>query len=425
MANLLLMVFLVLFFGKVVLHYLLQRRNISYLRAHGKEVPPVFAGAIDQGTLNKMVDYTYDNSKVNILEDIIGNTVELAVLFLLVPFLVATIVSLDIHIILQSLIFFGMLGMIGGLASIPFDLYNAFVLEKKYGFSTITWKIWLSDLLKSTIITVILMGTMLAVFIALVVRLPHSWWFWAWVVLILFQILILWAYPVLIAPLFNKYEAIKDEALKERIISLLGKAKLKSKGIFQVDAGKRSRHTNAYFTGLGKTKRIVLYDTLLASHSHEEIVSVLAHEIGHWKKRHILKQLTFTVIASFLLFYLVYLAVGFSVLYRAFNIEHETIYAGLFLVSLYLGTLKFFFAPIGAAIMRRYERQADTIAVELTGSSSPMIEALKRLAKDNLANLHPHPLYVWFYYSHPPLTERIEYLQKIDSSGKDDERSGE
>jgi STE24 endopeptidase len=165
---------------------------------------------------------------------------------------------------------------------------------------------------------------------------------------------------------------------------------------------------------MGKTKRIVLYDTLLSSHTQEEIVSVLAHEIGHWKKKHILKQLAFMVLASLILFYLVYLIVSWPPLYGAFGMIQTPVYAGLFLVSLYLAAGGFFFSPTGSAITRHFEREADRMAFDLTGTAKPMVSALKRLAKDNLSNLHPHPWYVRFYYSHPPLTERIEYLQAMD-----------
>ena len=181
-----------------------------------------------------------------------------------------------------------------------------------------------------------------------------------------------------------------------------------------MDEGKRSKHTNAYFTGIGKTKRIVLYDTLLSSHTQEEIVSVLAHEIGHWKKKHILKQLAFMILASLILFYLVYLIVSWPPLYRAFGMIQTPVYVGLFLVSLYLAAGGFFLSPAGSAITRHFEREADQMAFDLTGTAKPMVSALKRLAKDNLSNLHPHPWYVRFYYSHPPLTERIEYLQAMD-----------
>ena len=413
MEKTLLLLFLILFLGRIIWRYILQQLNIRNLRNHGKEIPPVFQGVIDEATLVKMVDYTYDNSRLETKENLAGDIIELAILFLLLPVLVGKLAGLQLHIIWQALIFFGVLAAIGGVAGIPFDLYDTFVLEKKYGFSTITWRLWLTDLIKSVIISAVLMGLMLAAFMAFIIYLPGTWWFWAWIFFTMFEILLLWLYPVVIAPLFNKYEPIKDESLKEKITALMAQVGLKAKGIYQVDEGKRSKHTNAYFTGIGKTKRIVLYDTLLASHSPEEILAVLAHEIGHWKKKHILKQLIFMIVASLIGLYFVYLIVNWPPLYSTFGLKYKPVYAGLFLVSLYLSCAGFFLSPIGAAIMRRYEREADKMARDLVGTSEPMINALKRLAKDNLTNLHPHPLYVWFYYSHPPLIERIEYLKKM------------
>jgi STE24 endopeptidase len=400
--------------GRIIWRYILQRLNIKNLRDHGKEIPPVFQGEIDEATLSKMVDYTGDNSRLENKEDLTEDILELTIIFLLLPVLVGKIAGLQWHLIWQALIFFGVLAVVGGVIGMPFDLYHTFVLEKKYGFSTITWKLWFTDLIKSVIISAILMGVMLSAFMAFILYLPKSWWFWAWIFFTSFEILLMWLYPVVIAPLFNKYEPIKDEVLKEKITLLLEKVGLKAKGIFQVDEGKRSKHTNAYFTGIGKTKRIVLFDTLLASHSHEEILAVLAHEIGHWKKKHILKQLVFMIAASLVGLYLVYLVVNWPPLYSTFRLKQMSVYAGLLLVSLYLSCIGFFFSPLGAWISRRYEREADAMAHELTGTSEPMINALKRLAKDNLSNLHPHPWYVRFYYSHPPLIERIEYLKTMD-----------
>jgi STE24 endopeptidase len=414
MEKTLLLLFLILFLGRITWRYILQQLNIRNLRNHGKEIPPVFQGVIDEATLVKMVDYTYDNSRLETKENLAGDIIELAILFLLLPVLVGKLAGLQLHIIWQALIFFGVLAAIGGVAGIPFDLYDTFVLEKKYGFSTITWRLWLTDLIKSVIISAVLMGLMLAAFMAFILYLPGTWWFWAWIFFTMFEILLLWLYPVVIAPLFNKYEPIKDESLKEKITSLMAQVGLKAKGIYQVDEGKRSKHTNAYFTGIGKTKRIVLFDTLLASHSPEEILAVLAHEIGHWKKKHILKQLIFMIVASLIGLYFVYLIVNWPPLYSTFGLKYKPVYAGLFLVSLYLSCAGFFLSPIGAAIMRRYEREADKMARDLVGTSELMINALKRLAKDNLTNLHPHPLYVWFYYSHPPLIERIKYLKTMD-----------
>ncbi|KUG22274.1 peptidase, m48 family [hydrocarbon metagenome] len=414
MEKIILIFFLILFVGRIIWRFFLQQVNIWHLRNCGKVIPPVFQGIIDEATLSRMVDYTYDNSRLASKENLTDDILELAVLFLLLPVLVEKITGLQLHLIWQALIFFGVLSLIGGVVGIPFDIYHTFVLEKKYGFSTITWKLWFADLIKSVIISVILMGFLLSAFMAFIIYLPKSWWFWAWIFFTVFEILLLWLFPVVIAPLFNKYEPIKDEVLKEKITSLLAKVGLKAKGIFQVDEGKRSKHTNAYFTGIGKTKRIVLFDTLLASHSHDEILAVLAHEIGHWKKKHILKTLVFMIAASFGGFFFIYHLVNWPPLYIAFGLKHAPVYAGLLLISVYLSCIGFFFSPLGAFISRRHEREADKMAHELTGTSEPMINALKRLAKDNLSNLHPHPLYVWFYYSHPPLIKRIEYLKIMD-----------
>ena len=414
MEKTLLILFLILFLGRIIWRYILQQLNIRHLRNHGKEIPPVFQGVIDEATLAKMVDYTYDNSRLETKENLAEDILELAILFFLLPALVGKLSELQLHIIWQALIFFGLLAAIGGVAEIPFDIYHTFVLERKYGFSTITWRLWLTDLIKSVIISTVLMGFILAAFMAFILYLPQSWWFWAWVFFTMFEILLMWLYPVVIAPLFNKFEPIKDELLKEKITALMAQVGLKAKGIYQVDEGKRSKHTNAYFTGIGKTKRIVLFDTLLASHSQEEILAVLAHEIGHCKKKHILKQLIFMIAASLVLLYFVYLIVNWPPLYSTFGLKQTPVYAGLLLVSLYLSCIGFFFSPFGAIITRRYEREADKMARDLVGTSEPMINALKRLAKDNLTNLHPHPLYVWFYYSHPPLIERIEYLKAMD-----------
>jgi len=413
MEKALLIIFLILFAGRFCLRYVLQQLNIRNLLKHDKEIPPVFQGAIDEGTLTKMVNYTVDNTRLASKENLVDDLVELAIVLLFLPLIVTLIMSWKITFIVQALIFFGVLAAIGGVTEMPFDLYSTFILEKKYGFSTITWRLWLTDLGKSLILSIVLMGILISAFMAFIVYLPDTWWFWAWIFFTLFQILLLWIYPVVIAPLFNKYEPIKDETLKEQIALLMAKVGLKAQGIYSVDEGRRSRHTNAYFTGIGKTKRIVLFDTLLASHTPEEVLSVLAHEIGHWKKKHILKQLVFMIAASLAGLYFVYCVASAPVLYRAFGVTGTPLYAGLFLVSLYLSCIGFFLSPAGAAIMRRYEREADRTAVELTGTSAHMISALKRLACDNLANLHPHPLYVWFYYSHPPLLERIASLQAM------------
>jgi STE24 endopeptidase len=238
----------------------------------------------------------------------------------------------------------------------------------------------------------------------------NVWWVWAWMLVGAFELLMVWLYPIAIAPLFNKFDPIENKLLEHRIRTLMEKVGLRAKGVFKMDAGKRSRHTNAYFTGFGKIKRIVLFDTLLASHTEEEILAVLAHEIGHWKKRHVLRQIVLLEILSFAVFYGVAKLMDWPLLYQTFGFQEPIPYVGLFLIGALLSILGYFAQPLESAILRSFEREADDFALDLTKTAEPMRNALKRLASDNLANLNPHPLYAWFYYSHPPLIERIRRL---------------
>jgi STE24 endopeptidase len=189
---------------------------------------------------------------------------------------------------------------------------------------------------------------------------------------------------------------------------------LRAKGIFRMDAGKRSKHTNAYFTGIGRSKRIVLFDTLLASHLEEEVLAILAHEVGHWKRKHLLKQVILLESLSFAVFYAVSKSLGWPLLYQTFGFQEPNPYVGLFLIGALLSTMGYFAQPLESEISRRFECEADDFATDLMKTAEPMRSALKRLAADNLANLTPHPLYAWFYYSHPPLVDRIERLTPPD-----------
>ena len=417
--NILLIAFLVAFVVSSVFRLLLTYINVSYLRRHGHDVPEVFQGEIDEATLARMTEYTADSSRFGAVAHFFDDAVTLLVLLSgFLPLLVGIVLSWNLHFILSGLIFFGALALLSGILDIPFSLYSTFVIEKRYGFSTITVRLWITDLSKSLLISAMLSGMLLGAMLALVYYAERTWWLWVWLVFSAFQMLVVWLYPVLIAPLFNKFEPIENEALKEAIIALLAKVGLKTGGVFQVDAGKRSKHTNAYFTGFGKTKRIVLYDTLLKSHASEEILSVLAHEAGHWKKRHIIKQLILTETFSLVFLYLVYRLIDWSLLYQTFGFAEKIPYVGLLLIAALFGPAVFFLTPIGAMLTRRFEREADDFCYNLVGTTVPMINALKRLAKDNLANLHPHPFYAWFYYSHPPLTERIARLLRMKDSKK-------
>ena len=417
--NILLIAFLAAFAASSAFRSLIAYMNVRHPRRHGHDVPEVFEGEIDEATLARMTAYTAESALFGSVAHFFDDAVTLLVLLSgFLPLLVGIILSWHLHFVLSGLVFFGILALLSGILDIPFSLYSTFVIEKRYGFSTMTVRLWITDLIKGVLISTILSGILFVAMLALIYYAEHTWWLWAWLFFSAFQMLILWLYPVLIAPLFNKFAPIEDEALKEAIIALMTKVGLKTGGVFQIDAGKRSKHTNAYFTGLGKTKRIVLYDTLLKSHASEEILSVLAHEAGHWKKRHIMKQLILAETVSLAFLYLVYRLVDWPLLYQTFGFAEKLPYVGLLLIAALFGPVAFFLTPLGAMLTRRFEREADDFCYTLVGTTIPMINALKRLAKDNLANLHPHPFYAWFYYSHPPLTERIARLLQMKDTNK-------
>jgi STE24 endopeptidase len=412
--NTLLIAFLAVFIFRSLFQLALNLINISYLRRHRNDVPRVFQGKVDREKFSRIAAYTADSTRFGIGARLFDQGLLLVILLTgFLPWLAAVINTLHIGFIGSGLIFFAALAMIGNLFDIPFDLYSTFVIEDRYGFNTRTIRLWFSDWIKGMAISYLLGGIIILLLLALVNYFKGTWWFFAWIGISVFELLILWLYPVLIAPLFNKFEPIASRELETKIGTLMAKAGLAVKGVFQMDAGKRSKHTNAYFTGLGRTKRIVLFDTLLASHSDDEILSVLAHETGHWMKKHTIKQLILLEVLSLIGLFIVAKLLDWSLIYQTFGFQAQIEYIGLFLVPVILSPLGYFMRPVGSAISRRYERQADDVVVKLMETTRPMKDALIRLSADNLANLVPHPLYSWFNYSHPPPVQRIERLEKL------------
>jgi len=404
--------FLILFSLRSGAQIFLNRLNLSHLQKRGGEVPEIFRETIDEDKLKKISAYTVDSSRFGMIATLADQILLLIILLSgILPRIQAAADHWELGVVTGGLFFFALLSLPGFILDIPFSLYGNFVIEARHGFNTKTLKVWISDLMKGLLLSALIGAPLLALLLFLVESGGHFWWLWAWGLVGLFELLVLWLYPVLLAPLFNKFEPIANPDLVRKISGLLEKAGLKSKGVFQMDASRRSRHTNAYFTGLGKNKRIVLFDTLLASHSEEEILAVLAHEAGHWKKRHVLKQVLALEALSLLGFFVVAAMLDMPVLYQTFGFSRPVVYAGLFLVTALFSPLLYFAEPLGAAFSRRFEREADDYALFLTRDPGPMVKALKRLAADNLANLTPHPFYAWFYYSHPPLLERVSRLQ--------------
>jgi len=408
-------IFLAVFAFSIIVRMLLSRLNINHLRAFGHRVPEYFQDMIDKKTLIRMRNYTMATSRLNSIEHLTNDIIIISLV--LSGFFVGLsnqISDLNLHFIISGTIFFLSFSFLMGIVEIPFDLYRNFVIEKRFSFSTLTIRLWITDLIKSVIISLPLTGILLSVLLSLVFYFPETWWIWVWIFFICFQLLIMWLYPVVISPLFNKFDPIENEELLSRIYDAARKSGIKISGLFKMDAGKRSRHSNAYFTGIGKTKRIVLFDTLVDSHTTDEIAAVLAHELGHWKRGHIRKQLILSMGVSLASLYMAYIFVNKDLLYSTFGFEGTTAYIGLFLISIMVKPLAFFFTPIGSMLSRSFERQADDYVFHIEGNTESLRNALKQMARDNLSNLHPHPIYAWFYFSHPPLVERIERLERID-----------
>lgn len=412
--NLLLIFFLFLYLFRAAFQIYLNYLHTSHLRKKGGEVPEIFKDSLDGEKLKKNSSYNIALANWGLTESLFSQAFLLAILFSdFCGYLVKMIAQGGFSPIISGLIFWGAVGLLSSLWHIPFSLYENFGIEARYGFNTKTLRLWITDLLKGLFLSCILGGFLLYLILVLIYHGGDYWWFWAWLLLGSVELLVIFLYPILIAPWFNKFTPLPDEDLKIRINALLEKAGLKAKGIFQMDASRRSRHTNAYFMGLGKSKRIVLFDTLLKSHPAEEVLAVLAHEIGHWRKKHILKQLFLAEIFSLLGIYLLAKLLSWPLLYQTFGFPEPIPYGGLFLSWAFLSPLGYFLQPLGAAISRNFEREADKSSLELVANKEAIVNALKRLGADNLANLNPHPLFAWFYYSHPPLSERINYILEL------------
>jgi STE24 endopeptidase len=395
--------------------------NARHLMKKDRTVPEVFQSVIDEKRMEKMSAYTLDNTVLGALKTLTGKVVFLGIILSgLLPWLAEALK--DLSLVPAGLIFFAVPALLGAFAEIPFDYYQIFVIEERYGFNTSTLTVWLSDLLKSCLLALVL-GTVLLSALFLLVRYGGGlWWIWAWGLFFSFQLLIAVIYPTLIAPLFNKFTPFHEGVLAEKIRALAEREKVAVKGIFQMDATKRSRHTNAYLSGLGRAKRIVLFDSLVSSHEDEEILAVLGHEIGHLKRHHMGKQLLLLGVTSFGLLYLASVMMKWEMMYGSFGFSGMPLYAGIFLVAVLWDPVEFFFSPAAMALSRRFEREADAHAMGILKTPGPFIEALKKMARDNLANLQPHPLYVRFNYSHPPLEERI---RNIDRMGAPERNPGE
>jgi STE24 endopeptidase len=385
--------------------------NLRHLRRHGGEIPTPFRGVVDREALQRAADYTFARNRVGMIESLAVTAAFLFFLFggWLAPY-ERWVAGVSGSFVGGGVVFFLGLILARTVLGLPFSLYRTFRVERDFGFNTTTPKLWMSDLIKSLILSVILSAILIGGALWLVETAPRFWWLWVWGFFALFTVLLMYLSPVLIEPLFFKFEPLRREGLEEAIRDLMSRAGLAVSRVFQVDASRRSRHSNAYFTGIGRVKRIVLFDTLLEQMKDQEILAVLAHEVGHWRLRHVLRRIIFLQIAMLVGLYLAFRLVGWEGLPAIVGLADAS-FAGRALILLFLaGLVSFFFTPLSSYSSRRHEWQADDFASRLTGRPADLASALVKLSLENLANLHPHPLYAWFHYSHPPMVQRIERL---------------
>jgi STE24 endopeptidase len=390
------------------------------MRKFGLTVPPPFEGKIDTELLKKTVAYETEKTRFSFVSSLFGNIVTVVFIFGgLLNFYNSWIMSLNMPFVVSGLFFFLVLSYANTLITAPFSLYNTFRIENKYGFNTMTLPLWLKDFFKSIILSTLITGILIIVGLWIVQLSPASWWLWLWLFFLAFSLFMMYISPYVIEPLFNKFSPLEDQDMVDRIRQMFLRIGITVNRVFRMDASKRSRHTNAYFSGIGKVKRIILYDTLLEMMDRDEIIAVLAHEAGHWKKKHIFKMLVATEVLSLFIIYAVFRLVQTNLLTDLFSIREETFAAKIVILGFLGGIISLPFTPVSSFISRRFERVADVFAFSLSGNKEAMISALIKLSKDNLSNLHPHPLYAGFYYSHPPMVQRIEQIKNLKDDGRE------
>lgn len=389
----------------------LERLNLKHVRAHAGAVPDAFKGVVDESTYRKSVEYTSAKGKFDQIE----TTYQVAML-LLILFTGVLPWAFNFFIVWLGssawamAVFLVAVGLALSLPGFPLAWYDQFRLEERFGFNTSTQKTWWLDRLKGLLLGIVLGYPLLVLVLKFVDWTGAFWWLWAWAALLAFQMIMAVLAPVLILPLFNKFTALPEGSLRDRLLSLAERTRFRARSIQVIDGSKRSRHSNAFFTGFGQFRKIVLFDTLIQQLAEPELEAVLAHEIGHFKKKHIPKMLAFSALASLVGFFCLSVLANQGWFYRAFGFAPGNIAPVLLLFGLLSGLVTFWFSPVAHWWSRRYEYQADAFAAETMNEPRSLIAALRKLNEKNLSNLTPHPIYSGFYYSHPTLLEREQAL---------------
>lgn len=419
-------IFLVFFLASTITKLSLAFINYFHRKKHLGIIPKELEGRLDQEKMKKIDEYSNIKLIYSLCTMIISRIIILLFLCLgFYPWLVSVFNGWTQNLYFLVILFFFTDDLLDTVLSIPGDLYFHFGIEKKFGFNKMTLGLWFSDLIKDLILSFVIKAIMLIVLVFVFKTFADMWWLPIWCFMILFSLAMQVIYPQFIAPLFNKFSPLPDGELRDKLTSLLVKSGYKPDGLFVVDSSKRSTHSNAYFTGMGKAKRIVLYDTLIEKMTPDELTAVMGHEIGHRKKGHILKNMITSFVKSLVMLFLASKLLTLSSLYNGFGFvisaDHinEAYYIGLFLLVIIFSPISYFFQPFSAWRSRCHEYEADRFSAELTNIPEALIEGLIKLNLDNLSNLYPAPSYVRFYASHPPLLQRIAALRKIQEEKND------
>ncbi|MBU0589656.1 MAG: M48 family metallopeptidase [Gammaproteobacteria bacterium] len=402
----------------LLLKFWLATRQIRHVAQHRGTVPPAFAHTITLAAHQKAADYTIAKARFGLLELAFGTAV------LLGWTLLGGLDALNRVLfdtlgpgMAQQLLLLAAFALIGMLIDLPFTLYQTFVIEEKFGFNKMSFKMWLQDLYKSSTLAAAIGLPIAALILWLMGAAGSTWWLWAWAVWMGFNLLLLLIYPTFIAPIFNKFQPLEDETVKARVTALMQRCGFAAKGLFVMDGSRRSAHANAYFTGFGAAKRVVFFDTLLAKLSPGEVDAVLAHELGHFKHKHILKRIVTMFAMSLAGFALLGWLATQAWFYTGLGVQPNLAVAGstlavpndalaLLLFLLAVPVFSFFISPLMALFSRKHEFEADAYAVTQT-SGKDLSSALLKLYEDNASTLTPDPVFVKFYYSHPPASERL------------------
>jgi STE24 endopeptidase len=384
------------------------------LKNLNQPLPKEFNSHYDNQKYIKSQDYLKANTKFGF----ITSSVDLAVMLLFwfsggFQILDSFVRSFQFSSIVSGLFFTGILLFLKLLISLPFNIYSTFVIEEKFGFNKTTPLLFFTDLMKSIVLFAVLGGILLSLILGVLEFGGQFAWVMCWTISAVFLLVVQYIVPTWIMPLFNKFIPLEKGPLKNAILNYAKSIEFSLSDIFIMDGSKRSSKSNAFFTGFGKNKRIVLFDTLIKEQTIEELVSVLAHEIGHFKKKHILKRIILSMFQMGFVFYLISLFISHKGLFHAFFMQEVSIYAGLIFFGMLYSPIDLFISILLQISSRKDEYEADRFAVETIKDNRPLISALKKLSAHNLSNLTPHPFYVFLNYSHPPVLERIATLKSL------------